>query len=183
MEQKRPVQRANPFRLIAKFLLFIVIKVTMLWLAFWRRYPLPALMAVVVVIGSGFAVATGSVAMPWTPPPPPVPEARVAVETYLTGQKEYNADLMWQAMDDDLKQAWQQNGRSLQDLRQQQAQYRQAGIKFNAARHVFGMDLEDGRKVFLYIVMTSIQTPQGQVNQQIPYTFTVNRAGKIVNVD
>jgi hypothetical protein len=45
------------------------------------------------------------------------------------------------------------------------------------------MDLEDGRKVFLYIVMTSIQTPQGQVSQQVPYTFTVNQAGKIVNVD
>jgi hypothetical protein len=183
MEQAQPVQRSNPLRSLVKGILFIIVKVLMVVMGFWRRYPLPALILLVMVIGSLFALSSGVVAMPWTPAAAPVPEARVAIEAYLAGQKDYNADLMWQAMDDDLKQAWQQNGRSLQELRQQQQQYKQAGIKFGPSQHVFSTDLDDGRKVFLYIVKTSVTTPQGAVDRQVPYTFTVNKAGKIVGVD
>jgi hypothetical protein len=174
MEQKRPVQQANPFRLIAKFFLFIVVKITVLSLAFWRRYPLPALMAVVVVIGSGFAVATGSVTMPWTPPPPPVPEARVSVEAYLAGQKAYNAELMWQSMDDNLKKILSARGRTLDSFKKLQGGMREAGVKV-ATQHVAGTELADGSKVFFYIITLS----QGDNSQQVPQTFGVNKAGKI----
>ena len=178
MEQAQPAPRSNPFRSLVKGILFIVVKIIAVVMGFWRRYPLPALIVLVMMVGAGFALASGTLTMPWTPAAAPVPEARVAVEAYLAGQKEYNADLMWQAMDDELKKALQQRGQSVQLVQQEMAQLRQAGVK-TTAQHVAGADLVDGRKVFLYIVTQS----QGQNVRQLPYTFTVNKAGKIVNIE
>jgi hypothetical protein len=178
VEQAQPASQSNPWRSLVKGILFVIVKVIAGILNFWRRYPLPALIVLVMLVGTGFALASGTLVLPGTPAAAPVPEARVAVEAYLAGQKDYNADLMWQAMDDELKQALQQRGQTLQELQGQQQQRRQAGVKF-AAQHVGGADLNDGRKVFLYIVTVS----QGPNSQQMPYTFTVSRAGKIVNIE
>jgi hypothetical protein len=179
MEQVQPARQSNPLRALVKFILFVIVKILAVLLGFWRRYPLPALIVLVMAIGTLFALGSGTLALPGTPAAAPVPEARVAVETYIIGQKEYNADLMWQAMDDQLKAALQQRqGVTLDALKQQQQQRRQAGVKLSA-KHVAGTDLDDGRKVFLYIFTES----NGQATQQVPYTFTVNKAGKIIGID
>lgn len=178
MERVQPVRQSNPLRALIKFILFVIVKIMVVVLGFWRRYPLPALILLVMLIGSGFALASGALVLPGTPAAAPVPEARIAVETYLKGQKEYNADLMWQAMDDQLKQALQRNGQTLEGLKQQQQERKQAGVTFSG-QYIAGTDLNDGRKVFLYIVTIS----QGSNSQQVPYTFTVSKTGKIINID
>lgn len=178
MEQAAPDRRSNPLRALIKGILFVIVKIVAGFLGFWRRYPLPALILLVMIVGSVFALASGTLALPGTPAAAPVPEARVSVETYLAGQKDYNAQMMWEAMDDQLKQALQQRGQTLDSLKQQQLQLRQAGVK-TTAQHIAGVDLADGRKVFLYIVTQS----RGTESQQAPFTFTVSKAGKIVSID
>src|SRR5688500_7624043 len=116
MEQAQPLPRSNPFRRLVKGILFVIVKSLSVLIGFWKRYPLPTLIVLVMVVGTGFALASGTLAMPWTPAAAPVPEARVAVEAYLAGQKDYNADLMWQAMDDELKRMLQQRGQTVQQL-------------------------------------------------------------------
>lgn len=179
MAQVEPTpHRSNPLRAVVKALLYVIVRVLMVVFGFWRRYPLPALILLVMVIGSMFALTSGTLALPGAPAAAPVEDARIAVESYLRGQKDFNADMMWGAMDEQLRSALQQRGQSLQELQQQQLQRRQSGIKLTH-RFGAGADLSDGRKVFLYIVTVS----QGQQTQELPYTFTVNKAGKIVNID
>jgi hypothetical protein len=179
MEQVESTRyRPSAVRIVVKAILFIIVKIFIGITSFWRRYPLPALTLLVMIVGSIFMLATGTIALPGSPAAAPVEDARISVEAYLRGQKDFNADMMWGAMDEQLKATLQQRGQSLQELKQQQLQRQQSGIKL-AHHHVAGTDLSDGRKVFLYIVTVS----QGQQTQELPYTFTVNKAGKIVNID
>jgi hypothetical protein len=177
METAQPVTRTNPLRSLMKGILFAFIKVVMAFMALWRRWPLPALIVLVMVVGSVFALTTGTMSLPGVAAPA-APEARLAVESYLAGQKNFDASMMWNAMDDQFKMALQSNGQTLQAMQQEQQKYKAEGIKV-AHKHVADANLSDGRQVYLYVVTIS----KGTQSQEAPYMFTVSKAGKIVAID
>jgi hypothetical protein len=169
--------------------LYIIVKIIVTVVSFWRRYPLPAIIVLVMIVGGVFALASGTLAIPWPSSVAasvsggPV-EGRLAVETYLTGQQKFNAALMWEAMSDEFKAAMQQRGQTQASIQQQMERAKSQGLAYNSFQYVGGTGLKDGRSVHLYVVSATVPTQQGtRSDQQVPYTFTLDTAGKILNID
>jgi len=181
--------RRNPLRGLIKVLLYIVVKPLVLIFVGFRRYPLPGLIVAMVVLGSFFALTNGSVTLPWSQANSAAPagaaSSRLATETYLTGQKEFNAALMWEAMSDDLRQQMRQRGQSLEGMQQAMEEMKRRGLKYTEfkPRYITGTPLSDGRSVHLYVVNVTISAGEGQQSQEVPYTFVLNKAGKIEEVN
>ena len=181
--------RRNPLWGLIKVLLYIVVKPLVLIFVGFRRYPLPSLIVAMVVLGSFFALTSGSVALPWSQANSAAPagaaSSRLATETYLTGQKEFNAALMWEAMSDELRQQMRQRGQSLEGMQQAMEEMKRRGLKYTEfkPRYITGTPLSDGRSVHLYVVNVTISAGEGQQSQEVPYTFVLNKAGKIEEVN
>jgi hypothetical protein len=173
---QEPTQRSGPIRSLIKGLLFIIIKPLILLIFFIRRYPLPALIIAIALVGSLFWL-NGSAALPFSSSPTSsAAGARVAPELFLTGQKEANANLMWEAMSDELKQGLQQNGQTPERMQQQLDDMRRQGVSYTGFQFIASTPLNDGRSVYLYVVSASN-------GGQEPFTFTVNSKGKIERIE
>jgi hypothetical protein len=170
-------------RWIVKGLLFVIVLVTFRLYSTIRRFPIVALMVVIAVLGTWMALASGVLALPRLGGAPVVSDGRLAVETYLTGQQRLNSALMWEALSEDYRAAMQRAGRSAADLQAQMERGKREGISYTGFQYVASTSLRDGRGVYLYIVTADVATPQGTSTQQNPYTFTVDRSGKIINIE
>lgn len=191
MEQAAPPRRYNPVRALIKGILHAVVKTVIVTGRTVKRYPLPALIVIIMFFGSMVALTSGMVALPAFGTMTLVEEKgtagsgaaanteRATVENYLTGQKDYNATLMWEALSDDLRANMRQNGQSAETFQQAMEQMKQRGLRYTDFKYVASAPLDDGRTVLLYIVSAT----DGQQSQQMPYTFTLNRARKIEKID
>ena len=97
------------------------------------------------------------------------------VESYVEGQRVYDAQAMWNALSEELRSSFG----SVEGLQRRIEQNRRQGSRVTESKYVAGSTLDDGRQVYLYVV--SIQ--QGDQIRQVPYTFTVNQGGKILRID
>jgi hypothetical protein len=190
MEQATEVRRWNPIRALVKGILFLIVKPTVLAVLAFRRFPALSFIVLLAVIGGIIAFSSGTSLLPGlafgsvgSGSGAAATGRPIAVETYLTGQKEFQARLMWEALSDDLKRTMSQNGRTMEATQQQLEQSKRSGIKYTGLQYVAGVPLNDGRSVHLYIVSVSVPSNQGQRDEQVPYTFTVDKTGKIVNID
>lgn len=188
MEQAHDT-RPSPLRGLVKGLLYLIVKPIVLLILAFRNHFLPAVIVTIAVVGSLFWLATNQVAVPGVgklgmgSEPAAVGSPRIAAEAYLTGSKEFAAQMIWDTYSDELKQRKQRNGETLEATQRSLNQMKQQGFKITGYKYVFGTTLDDGNSVHLYIVSMSVTTPQGEQSGQQPYTFTINPQGKIVNVD
>lgn len=190
MEQATQVQRRSPLRSLIKAILHFFVKIVVLINRAIKRAPIVAMMLLVAVVGSLMWLGSNPVSIPLLGISAPAIETapagspRVSVETYLTGQRQYEARMMWESMSDELKQAMAQRNQSLEALQRQMEQAKRNGIKYTGFQYVGGTDLSNGRSVHLYIVSAAFPQQQGgDRSEEIPYTFTVDRSGKIANID
>lgn len=187
---RRP--RPRPVRALIKAILHSFVKLFIVTGRTIRRYPLPSLIVMVVLVGSFFLLTSGALAFPInaginqplnvagnTPAANPA-----AVESFLRGQREHNPVLMWDAMSDEHKAALEQRGliqQAQQEMQQAVEKRRLEGVTFTDYRYIAGTSLNEGRSVHLYIVTLSVPSQQGTVNEQLPVTFTLDQAGKILS--
>ena len=102
-----------------------------------------------------------------------------AVESYIKGQGNFDANLMWKAMSERFQQRIMAQGGSIEGLQQQLDAARAQGRQFKDVKYIAGYRLNDGRTIHLYVIDMEV----GGELVQIPYLFTVDRGGKIDNID
>jgi hypothetical protein len=106
--------------------------------------------------------------------------APTSTEEYLRGNRDYNADLVWNSLNNDAQTRLSTGGGSLDDLRQQMDTARQKGVKLEEASYIGGKVLPDGTSTQFYLVGVR-QPPRSDIDYQ-PYMFTLDRDGKIAKV-
>ena len=102
-----------------------------------------------------------------------------AVENYIKGQQDYNADMMWDAYSTDYQAAQLANGASKATLQAQASGMRSAGLRFVHSDYIGGVHLDGGRSMYFY----TIDLTRADQHGRIPYIFTADADGKIVDVD
>lgn len=103
-----------------------------------------------------------------------------STEDYLRGNRDYNADLVWNALDSDAQSRLSAQGGSRDDLQQQMDAAKQKGIQIAETSYIGGKSLPDGTSMQFYLVGVRQQSGAG-VDYQ-PYMFTLDRDGKIAKV-
>ncbi len=103
-----------------------------------------------------------------------------ATENYLRGNRDYNADLVWNSLDIDAQSRLKDQGGSLDDLQKQMESARSQGVKLEEVSYIGGKAQSDGTSIQFYLVGTR-QPPRSDIDYQ-PYMFTLDRDGKIAKV-
>jgi hypothetical protein len=99
---------------------------------------------------------------------------------YLRGNRDYNADLVWNSLDSDAQSRLSAQGGSIDDLRQQMTAAKQKGAQLAESSYIGGKSLPDGTSMQFYLVGIRQQT--GTAIDYQPYMFTLDRDGKIAKV-
>jgi hypothetical protein len=103
-----------------------------------------------------------------------------STEDYLRGNRDYNADLVWNSLNNDAQSRLSAGGGSLDDLRQQMNSAKQKGVKLEESSYIGGKSLPDGTSMQFYIV--GIRQPTRSDIDYQPYMFTLDPSGKIAKV-
>ena len=106
--------------------------------------------------------------------------APVSTEEYLRGNRDYNADLVWNSLNNDAQTRLSAGGGSLDDLRQQMDTAKQKGVKLEEVSYIGGKSLPDGTSMQFYLV--GIRQPTRSDIDYQPYMFTLDHDGKIAKV-
>jgi hypothetical protein len=104
-----------------------------------------------------------------------------AVEQYLAGMAEFDAQRMWGAYADAVREEMVARGRSVEELQRGLDQARQNGARIEGGRPLGTYPLRDGRRYVFYIVRRSGFPPTGGA-EELYFIFTVDPTGKILNV-
>src|SRR5438876_4400933 len=84
--------------------------------------------------------------------------APVSTEDYLRGNRDYNADLVWNSLDTDAQSRLASQGGSRDDLQQQMDAARQKGVQLAEMAYIGGKSLPDGTSMQFYLVGIRQQT-------------------------
>jgi hypothetical protein len=103
-----------------------------------------------------------------------------ATGDYLRGNRDYNADLVWQSLSNDARQRLASQGGSQEDLQRQMEAARQRGFKLEDFSYIGSKTLPDGTSMQFYLVGVRQQS-KADIDYQ-PYMFTLDRDGKIAKV-
>ena len=106
--------------------------------------------------------------------------APTSTEDYLRGNRDYNADLVWNSLDNDAQTRLSAGGGSLDDLRLQMDTAKQKGVKLEETSYIGGKTMPDGTSTQFYLVGVR-QPTRSDIDYQ-PYMFTLDRDGKIAKV-
>jgi hypothetical protein len=106
--------------------------------------------------------------------------APASTEDYLRGNRDYNADLVWNSLDGDAQSRLSAQGGSRDGLQQQMDAAKQRGVQVAEMSYIGGKSLPDGTSMQFYLV--GIRQQSGATVDYQPYMFTVDRDGKIAKV-
>ncbi len=106
--------------------------------------------------------------------------APASTENYLRGNRDYNADLVWNSLDTDAQSRLKDQGGSLDDLQKQMESARSQGVKLEEVSYIGGKAQSDGTSIQFYLVGIR-EPPRSDIDYQ-PYMFTLDRDGKIAKV-
>jgi hypothetical protein len=103
-----------------------------------------------------------------------------ATEDYLRGNRDYNADLIWNSLDTDAQSRLSSQGGSKDGIQQQMDAAKQKGVQIAEMSYIGGKSLPDGTSMQFYLV--GIREQAGSNVDYQPYMFTLDRDGKIAKV-
>jgi hypothetical protein len=101
-----------------------------------------------------------------------------AVETFIKGQQDFNADMMWDAYSTDYQANQLAAGASKATLQAQASSQRSAGLKFDHYDYIGGVTLDNG-SMYFYSVDLSLQNQHAR----FPIIFKADQDGKIIGID
>jgi hypothetical protein len=103
-----------------------------------------------------------------------------ATEDYMRGNQTYNADLVWNSLDNDAQSRLSAQGGSRDDLQQQMDAAKQRGTQIAEMSYIGSKSLPDGTSMQFYLV--GVRQQSGSNIDYQPYMFTLDRDGKIAKV-
>jgi hypothetical protein len=103
-----------------------------------------------------------------------------ATEDYMRGNQTYNADLVWNSLDNDARSRLSAQGGSRDDLQQQMDAAKQRGTQIAETSYIGSKSLPDGTSMQFYLV--GVRQQSGSNIDYQPYMFTLDRDGKIAKV-
>ena len=103
-----------------------------------------------------------------------------ATEDYLKGNRDYNADLVWNSLDNDAQSRITSQGGSRDGLQQQMEAARQKGVQLAEMSYIGSKSLPDGTSMQFYLV--GVRQQAGSNVDYQPYMFTLDRDGKIAKI-
>jgi len=106
--------------------------------------------------------------------------APTSTEDYLRGNRDYNADLVWNSLDSDAQSRLTSQGGSRDDIQQQMDAAKQKGVQIAEMSYIGGKSLPDGTSMQFYLV--GVRQQSGANVDYQPYMFTLDRDGKIAKV-
>lgn len=101
-----------------------------------------------------------------------------AVETFIKGQQDFNADMMWDAYSTDYQANQLASGASKATLQAQASSQRSAGLQFVNYDYIGGVSLDNG-SMYFYSVDLSLQNQHAR----FPIIFKADQDGKIIGID
>jgi hypothetical protein len=101
-----------------------------------------------------------------------------AVETFIKGQQDFNADMMWDAYSTDYQANQLAAGASKATLQAQASSQRSAGLQFDHYDYIGGVTLDNG-SMYFYSVDLSLQNQHAR----FPIIFKADQDGKIIGID
>ncbi len=141
--------------------------------------PYAAFLAIIVVLAGMVGVLM--LALVWSTRTAPA-DTRVAaimpaesVETYIKGQQDFNANLMWDAFSPNYQANQLSKGASKLTLQNQVDQERKVGIRYARYDYVGGVPISSGGNMYFY----SVQYEVGSTHVEVPATYIVDTEGKI----
>ncbi len=140
-----------------------------------------------VIVTLGLLAVIGWMSfMLWGPKAAPAAFQRIdslppaaAVETFIKGQQDFNADMMWDAYSTDYQASQLANGASKATLQAQASGMRSAGLQFVHSDYIGGVQLDGGRSMYFY----TIDLTKADQHGRFSYVFTADADGKVVDVD
>jgi hypothetical protein len=106
--------------------------------------------------------------------------APTSTEDYLRGNRDYNADLVWNSLDSDAQSRLTSQGGSRDDIQQQMDAAKQRGVQVAEMSYIGGKTLPDGTSMQFYLV--GVRQQSGANLDYQPYMFTLDHDGKIAKV-
>lgn len=100
--------------------------------------------------------------------------------SYLRGQENYDARMVWDAYSERVTRELQQRGLGLDETQRQLDRARQAGTRIAQINYVGGYPIPNGSMHF-YVVFRS--DPNRREAVPVPYVFTLDATGKIDSVE
>ncbi len=108
--------------------------------------------------------------------PPPLPVAE-----YLSAQKNFDADAMWNTYSEQAKAANLAQGSSLQTLRQTTQELQLQGLQYGESHYIGGYQIQPGGHAY-YFYVTKVQDPRGNA-AEIYQIFIADGDGKVLRVE
>ena len=103
-----------------------------------------------------------------------------ATEEFMRGNRDYNADLIWQSFNDEARQRLSDQGGSLESVQAQMQAAKERGLKLEEVSYIGGKELPDGTSMQFYLV--GYRASSRADLEYVPYLFTLDRGGKIAKV-
>jgi hypothetical protein len=103
-----------------------------------------------------------------------------STESYLKGNQNYDADLVWNSLDNDAQSRLSSQGGSKDGIQQQMDAAKQRGVQIAESSYIGGKSLPDGTSMQFYLV--GLRQQSGANIDYQPYMFTLDRDGKIAKV-
>lgn len=123
--------------------------------------------------------------MLWAPKAPAAAFARAdslppvaAVESFIQGQQNFNADMMWDAFSTEFQASQLASGASKATLQSQADGQRTMGLKFVRYDYIGGVKELDGGTMYFYSVDLRLRNQQ----KRFPMIFRADADGKIIEI-
>lgn len=107
-------------------------------------------------------------------------EPNPAVVSFLQGQRDFDADKMWESFSADLQASLIDQDITKDDLAQQLESERSAGQRYRGFEYVGGVKTASDQQMFFYVV--DIDSPAPERNGKFSFVFTVDASGKIIGI-
>lgn len=98
-----------------------------------------------------------------------------AVETYIEGQRTYDAELMWSSLSEDVQTQRAEQGASKEVMQTMAEKERSQGLTYANYVYVGGADRESGGGMYVY----AVDVEAGERSAKIPITFFTDENGQV----
>jgi hypothetical protein len=105
-----------------------------------------------------------------------------SVDSYIKGLTQFDAKLMWGSLSEEAIQAMRSRGGSLEALQQGLDDAKQRGGRYEGVEMIGSYPLQDGQSYLFYVMSRRGFAGTDQLDQ-LYFVFTVDKTGKIVNVE
>ena len=105
-----------------------------------------------------------------------------SVNSYIKGLTEFDARLMWSALDDEAINAMRSRGGSLEALQSGLDDAKRRGARYEDITMIGTYPLQGGGK-YLFYVLSRRGFSGNEALEQVYFVFTVNREGKITRIE